>query len=397
MTILNFTLIAITVLLGIPAVWFCIQIALALLPLRTAKHQNITRDVRTTVLIPAHNESIHILPTLHALLKQKNEFMHIVVVADNCTDDTAEVARLDGVEVIERTNATLRGKGYALDFGIQHLQPCPPEVLVVLDADCLPMPGSVLQIANLAQSTSRPVQALYLMDNKGTPTLKEKIAAFAWLVKNQVRPRGLHRINLPCQLTGSGMAFPWKTLEGVCLATGSIVEDMKLGMELTAQGNPPLFSEFTVVRSSFPANEEGIKTQRTRWEHGHLSMLLGEGLPKLFQGAARGNASLFFLALDLCIPPLALLVLGLFGWATVTGIFFFASGNSIPFALSTACLVLVALGVVLSWSKFGRAVVNGKELLQVPLYVLAKIPVYTSYLFRRQAQWVRSKRDDETP
>lgn len=397
MTILNLTLITITVLLGIPVLWFCVQIAFALLPSRKATPNKTTGQVRTSVLIPAHNESIHLLPTLHALLKEKDEFMRIVVVADNCTDDTAEVAKLEGIEVIERTNATLRGKGYALDFGIQHLKPCPPDVLVVLDADCLPMPDVVQKIANIAQSTSRPVQALYLMDNKGTPTLKEKIAAFAWLVKNQVRPRGLHQIKLPCQLTGSGMAFPWQTLQDVCLATGSIVEDMKLGIELTAQGYPPLFSEFTVVRSSFPANEEGIRTQRTRWEHGHLSMLLEEGLPKLAEGAIRCNPSLFFLALDLCIPPLTLLVLGLFGWATVAALFWFASGNYIPFTLSATYLALVALGVILSWSKFGRAVVNGAELLQAPLYVLGKIPVYTSYLFRRQAQWVRSKRDDETP
>ncbi len=396
MTVIGLILIGLTLVLGIPVVWFCIQIALALLPSRTAKFSFTRSKVRTTVLIPAHNESIHLLPTLHALLKEKNEFTRILVVADNCNDDTAEISRLEGVDVIERTNATLRGKGYALDFGIQHLKANPPEVLVVLDADCLPMPGSIQEIAQLAQSVSRPVQALYLMDNKGKPSLKEKIAAFAWLVKNQVRPRGLNRINLPCQLTGSGMAFPWNTLLRVCLATGSIVEDMKLGMELTAQGYPPLFSESTIVRSSFPVNEEGVKTQRTRWEHGHLSMLLNEGLPKLLEGAKRGNKSLFYLALDLCIPPLALLVLGLFTWSTVTGIFWFATGNYFPFALSASYLALVTLGVVLSWSKFGRTVVNGSELLQAPLYVLGKIPVYTSYLFRRQAQWVRSKRDDET-
>jgi cellulose synthase/poly-beta-1,6-N-acetylglucosamine synthase-like glycosyltransferase len=396
MTIQSFILLALTLLLGIPVIWFFMQIALALLPSRRAKSNAIAGAIRTTVLIPAHNESIHLLPTLRALLNDKNESIRVLVVADNCTDDTAAVARLEGVEVIERTNATLRGKGYALDFGIQHLQSCSPQVLVVLDADCLPVPGAVEQIAKLAWATARPVQALYLMDNKDKPALKEKIAAFAWLVKNQVRPRGLHRMNLPCQLTGSGMAFPWQTLRGVCLATGSIVEDMKLGLELTALGHPPLFSELTVVRSSFPVSEEGVKTQRTRWEHGHLSMLLNEGLPKLLKGAVQRDSALFFLALDLCIPPLALLVLGLFGWATVSGIFWLLSGNAVPLALSAAYLLLVALGVVLSWSKFGRAVVTGTELMRVPLYILAKVPVYTSYLFRRQAQWVRSKRDGET-
>ena len=392
------TLIAVllTLLLGIPVIWFCIQIAAGLLPSRVLSSHSSSGEVRTIVLVPAHNESVHLLPTLRALLNDIDDYTRVLVVADNCTDDTAAVARLEGVEVIERTNTTLFGKGYALDHGIQHLRLNPPQVLVILDADCLPAPGSIQKIAKLAWSAARPVQALYLMDNRGIPTLRGKIATFAWLVKNKVRPRGLNRLHLPCQLTGSGMAFPWHTIQGVCLATGSIVEDMKLGLELTALGHPPLFSELTVVQSSFPSHEDGIKTQRTRWEHGHLSMLFNEGLPKLFQGVRQGNAALFFLALDMCIPPLALLVLGLSGWTVVTGIFWLMSNNPIPFTFSVVYLLLIMFSVIFSWLGFGRTVVNGFELLQVPWYILGKLPVYASYLFRRQAQWIRSKRDNET-
>ena len=392
------TLIAVllTLLLGIPVIWFCIQIAAGLLPSRVLSSHSSSGEVRTIVLVPAHNESVHLLPTLRALLNDIDDYTRVLVVADNCTDDTAAVARLEGVEVIERTNTTLFGKGYALDHGIQHLRLNPPQVLVILDADCLPAPGSIQKIAKLAWSAARPVQALYLMDNRGIPTLKGKIATFAWLVKNKVRPRGLNRLHLPCQLTGSGMAFPWHTIQGVCLATGSIVEDMKLGLELTALGHPPLFSELTVVQSSFPSHEDGIKTQRTRWEHGHLSMLFNEGLPKLFQGVRQGNAALFFLALDMCIPPLALLVLGLSGWTVVTGVFWLMSNNPIPFTFSVVYLLLIMFSVIFSWLGFGRTVVNGFELLQVPWYILGKLPVYASYLFRRQAQWIRSKRDNET-
>lgn len=396
MTTLTLIVVLLTLPLGIPVIWFCIQIAAGLLPSRVLSSHSSSGEVRTIVLVPAHNESVYLLPTLRALLNDIDDYTRVLVVADNCTDDTAAVARLEGVEVIERTNTTLFGKGYALDHGIQHLRLNPPQVLVILDADCLPAPGSIQKIAKLAWSAARPVQALYLMDNRGIPTLRGKIATFAWLVKNKVRPRGLNRLHLPCQLTGSGMAFPWHTLQGVCLATGSIVEDMKLGLELTAQGHPPLFSELTVVQSSFPSHEDGIKTQRTRWEHGHLSMLFNEGLPKLFQGVRQGNAALFFLALDMCIPPLALLVLGLSGWTVITGIFWLMSNNPIPFTFSVVYLLLIIFSVIFSWLGFGRTVVNGFELLQVPWYILGKLPVYASYLFRRQAQWIRSKRDNET-
>ncbi len=99
MTVIGLILIGLTLVLGIPVVWFCIQIALALLPSRTAKFSFTRSKVRTTVLIPAHNESIHLLPTLHALLKEKNEFTRILVVADNCNDDTAEISRISDSEI----------------------------------------------------------------------------------------------------------------------------------------------------------------------------------------------------------------------------------------------------------------------------------------------------------
>jgi cellulose synthase/poly-beta-1,6-N-acetylglucosamine synthase-like glycosyltransferase len=318
------------------------------------------------------------------------------VVADNCSDDTATVARNEGVEVIERHNLALRGKGYALDFGLQYLKDNPPQVVIVLDADCLPETGVLMKLATRASSTGRPVQALYLMKNMHSPSLKEKIAEFAWLVKNLVRPKGLHNMGLPCHLTGSGMAFTWETLQGVSLATGNIVEDMKLGMTLTTQGKAPLFSEDTVVTSAFPSNSEGLESQRTRWEHGHLAMMWDEGLPKLAKGLYRRDSALTSLAMDLCIPPLALLVSTVLAWQGVMALYGFASGNFTALVISLVYLLALAGAVGLAWHRFGRAVVTGRELMKVPAYVLAKLPLYGRFLSRRQAEWVRSKRDNET-
>lgn len=400
MSIVESAFLIMTVLLGIPVLWFCIQITAACFfshPFEKAIQQpHDALQQRVTVLVPAHNESSNMLPTLRAVHAQAGERMRVLVVADNCSDNTAEVARKEGVEVIERHNTALRGKGYALDFGIQHLKANPPQVVIVLDADCLPESGVLAKLANRAMSTSRPVQALYLMKNLHSPSLKEKIAEFAWLVKNQVRPKGLYNLSLPCHLTGSGMAFTWEVLQDVCLATGDIVEDMKLGMTLTTQGKAPVFSEDTVVTSAFPANKEGIESQRTRWEHGHLAMMWHEGLLKFVKGLTTRDLALTALALDLCIPPLALLVTTVFAWGLLTGIYALASSKTATLLISMVYLLAIATAVGLAWLKFGRTVVTGRELLMAPVYVLAKLPVYVRFLFRRQAEWVRSKRDNET-
>ena len=153
------------------------------------------------VLIPAHNESLGIVATLNSIKPQLKPSDRMVVIADNCTDDTAQIALANGAEVIERQDAVCRGKGYALDFGIRHLSHNPPGVVVVVDADCTLQADSLSALANYTLENNRPVQALDLMYAKGRD-LKSRIAEFAWCVKNWVRPLGYAKLGLPCQLMG---------------------------------------------------------------------------------------------------------------------------------------------------------------------------------------------------
>lgn len=397
MLILHAFVLAVTLLLAVPVLWFCTQVfAACATPGRTKFEFNSSEVANIAVLIPAHNESVNLIPTLRCVFQQNLPNLRVLLVADNCSDDTASIAKNEGAEVIERHHGTLRGKGYALDFGVQHLSVNPPSVLIILDADCLLEPGVLKKLGDTVLGTRRPVQALYLMKNTGNPTVKSKIAEFAWLVKNWVRPRGLHAMGLTCQLTGSGMAFPWKVIQQVPLATGEIVEDMKLGLTLTAMGHPPVFCENAIVSSVFPSQEEGVRSQRTRWEHGHLSMMMKEGLPKLLEGLRKRDAQLFFLALDVCIPPLALLVMSTIA-LQVPGIFYWLfTSNPLPFIVGTACLLFTTTAVLMAWSQYGRSVISANQLLMIPVYMASKIPIYVRYLFQRQAEWVRSKRDNES-
>lgn len=397
MLILDAFLLLLNLLLAIPVLWFCTQV-FAACKQQSRKESDCAspETAAIAVLIPAHNESVNVIPTLRCVFQQGLPNLRVLLVADNCTDDTANIARNEGAEVIERSSATQRGKGYALDFGVQHLSANPPSVLIILDADCLLEPGALKRLSNTTLSTNRPVQALYLMKNTSNAPVRAKIAEFAWLVKNWVRPRGLHALGLTCQLTGSGMAFPWKVIQQVPLATGEIVEDMKLGLTLTAMGYPPVFCESAVVSSVFPSHEEGIRSQRTRWEHGHLSMMVKEGFPKLLEGVRKCDAKLFSLALDVCIPPLALLVMSTIA-LQVLGLFYWLfTSKPLPFIIGTACLLFTTAAVVMAWKKHGRSVISAKELLMIPVYMAGKLPIYVRYLFHRQAEWVRSKRDNES-
>ena len=167
--------------------------------------------------MPAHNEAGGIADVLRALLPQLGSNIYLVIVADNCTDGTANIAREvvahhSGVQVIERFDAERRGKGYALDFGLRHIEKSPPEVILILDSDCELSAGAIARLASLCVTRNRPVQALYLMYAPLGASVKTKLAEFAWLVKNHVRALGYSRLGLPCQLMGTGMAFTWAKL-----------------------------------------------------------------------------------------------------------------------------------------------------------------------------------------
>jgi cellulose synthase/poly-beta-1,6-N-acetylglucosamine synthase-like glycosyltransferase len=347
------------------------------------------------VLMPAHNEALLIGASVRAVLRQLAPGDRLLVVADNCSDETARIAVAAGAEAIERHDGERRGKSYALDFGVRHLQRDPPEIVLVLDADCDIDAESVSRLAATALAANRPAQALYLMHAPVDAGLRTRIAAFAWLVKNQVRALGFHRLGLPCPLMGSGMAFPWLLIAHATLASGHLSEDFKLGADLALAGTPPLFCPEARVDSYFPAAAAGIASQRMRWEHGHLWVIIDAG-PRLFREALRRrDPRVFALALDLCVPPLALLLLLATVVLTVNAAFYLLTALAAPLALSVVTMMLLGSAVLLAWWGYGRRIISLASLACAPLYALWKIPLYCKFVINRQVEWVRSKRDGE--
>jgi len=351
------------------------------------------RRPSVAVLIPAHDEALLIATTLRTLSAQLGSGDRMIVIADNCSDDTAAIAAAAGAEVIERRDRERRGKGYALDFGVRHLERQPPEVVLIIDADCDVDAGATERLARVCLQTGRPVQALYLMRSPANAGIKTRIAEFASLVKNQVRALGYHRLGLPCQLMGTGMAFPWDVMRNAALATGHIVEDLQLGIDLARSRTPALFCPQARVTSYFPATAEGIAGQRTRWEHGHLGVIVGVAPRLLLESVRTGDGNLLALALDLCVPPLALLLLLVLAVFAASAALLLWAHVVLPFRIAAAALIMLGCAVALSWSRYGRQVVSLGALAYAPFYALWKLPVYLKFLTGRQVEWVRSKRD----
>jgi len=343
------------------------------------------------VLMPAHDEEGGIGGTIQALLPQLQAGDRVVVVADNCTDRTAEAGRRLGVVVVERSDPDRRGKGYALDFGVRFLQDDPPAVVVIVDADCI-LEAGTLDLLVQEAARGRPAQAAYVLDTPPGARHQQRLSALAFLFKNVVRPLGLERWGAPCLLTGTGMAFPWQVLCGARLASGSIVEDTQLGVDLAIAGHPARLCALAQVRSELPAGERAALAQRKRWEHGTMQMLVTQ-VPRLLAAAVRqGRPGLFGLALELSVPPLALLFLlwaMLLAGAAGVGLL---GGSLLPAAVLAGGGLLTLLAILAAWFKFGRDTLPFSSLLAAPLYILWKVPLYAAFFFHRQKTWNRTER-----
>lgn len=393
MIVLEIVLFAFALVVLIPVSALFVQVLMAL-PTHRHSEMQAGRRPSVAVLVPAHDEASGIADTLATIGTQLVTGDRLIVVADNCSDDTAAVARASGAEVIERKDEEHRGKGYALDFAVRSLERNPPAVVIAIDADCLVSAAAIDRLARFCVATARPAQALYLMHSPAGAGLNTRIAEFAWLVKNMIRPLGFQRLGLPCQLMGSGMAFPWAAIHAANLASGHIVEDLLLGVDLARSDLPPRFCPEARVTSIFPTSREGIRSQRTRWEHGHLAMLLNDA-PRLFAEAiATGNWPLMALVIDLCVPPLALLTLLVLALCACSMALFAATSIERPLLLAVVALALLGFSVFLSWYRYGRKVIPLSGFFHVPAYLLGKVPLYARFLRGRQVEWIRSKREE---
>jgi cellulose synthase/poly-beta-1,6-N-acetylglucosamine synthase-like glycosyltransferase len=346
------------------------------------------------ILVPAHDEARTIGPTVESLLRQLRAGDRIVVVADNCTDDTADIARAMGAEVVERKDPTRRGKGFALEYGVSQLKlRGDVAVVVFVDADCQALGNAVVEVAGLAHRSGRPVQGSYLLSAGAAGSIGARFSEFAIRLKSYVRPLGCLQLGTACPITGSGFAVPMHLLDRVRLGSDNIVEDLVLGIDLALAGSPPLFCPSASITSPLPASSAVQSTQRTRWEQGYLAAIAQCGPRILGKALSKGEWRLGALALDLFVPPLALLCLLMLGMTLLATLWLWVAGSTLPIMIQLLSLTLLTFTIIFAWWRHGRDLISSVELLYVPVYILRKVPMYVSMALGRRVGWVRSGRE----
>lgn len=347
------------------------------------------RPWSVAVVVPAHNEALSIAGCVGSLLSaDRGELkLAVFVVADNCSDETAEVARAAGATVLERVDPARRGKGFALNYAFTHELVREYDCCLVVDADTSVAANFVLSAGRALRDGADAVQARYVARN-AEDTTRTRLMALALRAFNVVRPRGRQNLGLSVGILGNGFGLRRETLLAVPYLAASVVEDLEYHHSLVRAGKRVQFLDRTTVFGEMPVKGKGAETQRSRWEGGRLRMVR-ESVPGLLRDVLRGRVRCAEPLLELLLLPLAFHVLLLVvaccapWWGVrIVGL----AGVAIVMLHMVAAIVVGDGG----WS-------DVKALATAPLYVLWKVMMIPKVLrgARKEQEWVRTERNSE--
>ncbi len=356
-----------------------------LLPGRKAPAVQADRPFHLAVIVPAHNEETGIQRTVQSLLQCDPAGQRsVVVVADNCTDATAERASRAGARVLVRHDRERRGKGYALDYAFQQLLPEGIDAFLIVDADTVVAPNLMAEARRYFLAGADAVQCRYQVRNVDA-SLRTRWMNAALLAYNVLRPRGRDRWGLSSGIYGNGFGLSRETLLAVPYHAVSIVEDLEYHLRLVRAGRAVRFIHSSIVWGDMPTGGRASTTQRARWEGGRLLMAVRLG-PRLLGDILTGRWRMLEPLLDLLLLPLAFHIV-LLAAAAFTPL-------AAVRAAALAGLAVVGLHVFAALLKGGGGPRDFLALAAAPAYILWKLAILPiiALTSRRSAEWVRTER-----
>lgn len=383
------------VLLAVPAVLPVLYLlVLTLLSARLAPPPPSKRSLRFDVVVPAHNEAAVIRRAVRSLLRLDwpADRFRVIVVADNCQDETAQLARTAGATVLTRTDGARRGKGYALDFAFGwSLEKAAADAVVVVDADTEVSPNLLEAFACRIERGAGAVQAHYGVLNP-LASWRTRLLTIAMGAFHILRSRAREHLHLSCGIRGNGWCVTSTLLRRLPHRCYSLAEDVEYGIALGLAGYRVEYADEAHVDADMVAGGAGALPQRQRWEDGRLRLIRSH-VPPLLRQAWQGRSGISLdLALDLLVLPLSYVALNvvlliLAALAVRHGL---AMGPGWGW-LGGGCALVLVLHVLRGWQLSGLGRQGLISLALAPLFVCWKLLVM---LGRRESRgWVSTRRE----
>lgn len=277
---------------------------------------------RFAAVIAARNEE-NILPFLFESLRAQNypsELIEVILIADNCTDNTAGVARDYGATVIERHDLEKIGKGYALKYAFSRLGPSlfKADAVCIFDADNIVHPDFFVHMNRAYAGGARIAQGYRQMKNPSDTWISGANALFFWM-HNRFFNRARDVMGLSAHINGTGFMVDADTLRKNGWNTDTITEDIELTAQTVLSGKKVAWVPDAVIFDEQPLHFSQSFNQRKRWGLGVFQCLARYAAPLLRRFLATGQLQYLDTLVYLASVPLStmgvLLGLGSFVYA----------------------------------------------------------------------------------
>src|SRR4051794_26847492 len=302
-------LVLAAVLIGLPGLAVALHLGvLALASLAYREPRAGGRALRFLVLVPAHDEESGIGRTLAAIRAEKRVLDTVLVVADHCTDTTADIARSYGALVLERGEDEEPGRAAARQAGLEYARGLEWDAVLMLDADSVIEPGFFAACeAGLADGV-QAVQAR--SESSHGRTLAQEASLAAFTLQGITIPRGRDRLGVSVRLRGTGMAIR-RDLALAHRFRAPASEDLFFTLDLLLDGVRCRHVDSARLRSEGAGTWDAFGGQKVRYEAGRMAAARAY-VPRLLRRAlGERDAACFETAWFLACPPFAVGTLSL--------------------------------------------------------------------------------------
>lgn len=265
------------------------------------------------MVVAAHNEEIVISELVDSLknMKYPNEMYDIFVIADNCTDKTAEIAEEHGATVLRRFNKIEKGKGFALEWAFDKILKMEKhyDAFCIFDADNLVSPNFLLEMNKRMCEGYRVIQG-YIDSKNPFDSWMTASYSIAFWTSNRLYQLSRFYLNMSCALCGTGFCVDSELIREMGWGATCLTEDLEFTMKLALRGIYVGWSHDAVVYDEKPLTLKQSWNQRIRWMQGYADCSGRFLLPLLKKAIKEKNLVAFDCATYL-LQPFRIIVFGI--------------------------------------------------------------------------------------
>ena len=378
-------------------IFWLYQVVISLCSLIKLKDKplKVNKEHRFMAIIPAHNEEAVVGNLIESLRNQtyNKELYDIYVIADNCTDNTAKIAKEAGAIVYERYDETKKTKGYALNWFLQQKiqENAPYDAFFVFDADNIVDKNFIKNMNKKLCQGEDVVQGYRDIKNPSDNWITAGYAIFYWQM-HRFYHLARYNLGLSPLLNGTGFMVKFDVIKPQGWDTETLTEDIEFSLKRIIKGKKLGWATDAIVYDEQPTGFKQSWSQRSRWTVGHIQCI--KKYTKDLAIAAKENKKMINIdgllyivgSIPMFIITITLLLTNfiMYNSASITTAELI---KNVLFYLVPTFILPILVGIFAMWLDGRKIKPMAKGLLCYPLFLLTWIFINFKCLFIRNTSW----------